>query len=141
MNSEDGFDVRDFVALEKSFERFRAEFPQQAENFLTKQGTEARTRLIEITNMSTTKKTGNLIKGIHRKPVEIWEDTIQTRVYNKAPHAPLLEHGHELWAWGHATGKDVEGKHMAAYTTKSMKRTFPGDAADFVERQLKKLRK
>lgn len=137
--STEGMDTRELDDLVKNMFRTAQDvYPDEAKSFLKKEGNKGRRLLRAKTKAVTKKKTGNLLKGIRRTGVQKHDGDFQIRVYNKAPHAHLIEHGHVLWVNGMKTEKFVPGKHPAADTTKQLKREFPRDAEAFVDEMLSK---
>lgn len=137
--SDEGMDTRELDDLVKNMFRTAQDvYPDEAKSFLKKEGNKGRRLLRAKTKAVTKKKTGNLLKGIRRTGVQKHNGNFQIRVYNKAPHAHLIEHGHVLWVNGTRTEKFVPGKHPAADTTKQLKREFPRDVEGFVDEMLSK---
>ena len=137
--SDEGMDTRELDDLVKNMFRTAQDvYPDEAKAFLKKEGNKGRRLLRAKTKAVTKKKTGNLLKGIRRTGVQKYNGDFQIRVYNKAPHAHLIEHGHVLWVNGTRTEKFVPGKHPAADTTKQLKREFPRDVEGFVDEMLSK---
>jgi hypothetical protein len=137
--STEGMDTRELDDLVKNMFRTAQDvYPDEAKSFLKKEGNKGRRLLRAKTKAVTKKKTGNLLKGIRRTGVQKHDGDFQIRVYNKAPHAHLIEHGHVLWVNGTKTEKFVPGKHPAADTTKQLKREFPRDVEGFVDEMLSK---
>lgn len=139
MAVENGFDTRELEQLNQQFlDLAQNQFPKDAKKFLRDEAGKTRKKLRAATKAATKKKTGNLLRGIDRGPVKKYNDDFQIRVYNRAPHAHLIEHGHVLWVDGTKTEKFVPGKHVAAKTTLEMKEEFPKDADKFVDDMLDK---
>lgn len=137
--STEGMDTRELDELVKNMFRTAQDvYPDEAKAFLKKEGNKGRRLLRAKTKAVTKKKTGNLLKDIRRTGVQKHDGDFQIRVYNKAPHAHLIEHGHVLWVNGTKTEKFVPGKHPAADTTKQLKREFPRDVEGFVDEMLSK---
>lgn len=137
--STEGMDTRELDELVKNMFRTAQDvYPDEAKSFLKKEGNKGRRLLRAKTKAVTKKKTGNLLKGIRRTGVQKHDGDFQIRVYNKAPHAHLIEHGHVLWVNGTKTEKFVPGKHPAADTTKQLKREFPRDVEGFVDEMISK---
>lgn len=145
MATHDGFDIRELDELCGSFLRLAQEqYPEEAKTFLRKQGNEARKTLRAKTKAVTKKKTGNLLKGIDKSAPHRYQNDFQIRVYNKAPHAHLIEHGHVMAdKFGRPierNGKEifVPGKHPAALATLELKRTVPEAADRWVDEMLER---
>lgn len=158
-----GFDTSDLSGLEKQLLKLANEqYPKEAKSFLRTQGNKAKTRLRNRTKSVTKKKTGNLLRGIDKSAPKLYEGSFQIRVYNKAPHAHLIEHGHSniktrpgkgkipighpvQMVSGHGKalfvdGKEiwVPGRHPAAKTTNELKEIFPGEVDKFLDELLEK---
>ena len=132
------FDTRELDEFTEEMIRFVSrEFPKEAKAFMNREGNDGRRMLRRYTKAVTTKRTGNLLKGINKSQVAKRGDSFQVRVYNKAPHAHLIERGHVFYWRGTPTDKYVPGRHPAARTQKSMKKWFPKDAERWIERLLK----
>ena len=144
--STSGFDADDLTDLYASLTKLANEqYPKEAKSFLRSQGNKAKTRLRNKTKSLTKKKTGNLLKGIDKSPPKLFQGSFQIRVYNKAPHAHLIEHGHvmadlfgkpilnefgqEMW---------VNGRFPAAQTTNELKEIWPGVVEQFIDELLEK---
>lgn len=137
MGTSEGFNTRELDELAKRmFQTAERDYPTEAKGFMRREGNKGRRELRAKTKAVTKKKTGNLLKGIRRTGVQKYDGDFQIRVYNKAPHAHLIEHGHILWVNGHNTGRMVPGKHPAATTVRLLKNEFPQDVEDFVDELL-----
>jgi len=129
-----GFDAHELDELGQMMYRTAQElYPKEVKTFLKDQGNKGRRVLRAKTKAVTKKKTGNLLKGIRKGPVHKHGDDFQVRVYNKAPHAHLIEHGHAFYHRGKKTEIFVPGKHPAAAATRELKEEFPREAEAFVD--------
>lgn len=145
MEINEGFDLRDLEQLAKDLETVADIYPVKAQKFMRAEAKEARNRLRQNYKLTTRKKTGNLLKGIKTTRVQKFNGDYQIRVKNVAPHAHLIEHGHVQWKpvpgkgrkYQQETEQFVEGKHVAAYTVRSMKATMPEDASKLVDEVLR----
>lgn len=146
MAADNGFDIRELERLnQKLLSLAQKQYPKDTKNFLRKEARKTRKLLRANTKAVTKKKTGNLLKGIKYGPVKKHAENFQIRVYNTAPHAHLIEHGHVMA--GH-DGKPlhdkfgaerwVDGRYPAAKTTLEMKKEFPEDAEPFIDELLRK---
>lgn len=141
-----GFDASDLSDLENQLLKLATEqYPKEAKRFLRNQGNKAKTRLRNKTKSVTRKKTGNLIRGIDKSAPKLYEGSFQIRVYNKAPHAHLIEHGHVMAdKFGkpilNAMGQEmwVNGRFPAAHTTNEMKDIWPAEVEKFIDDLLEK---
>lgn len=138
MAVDSGMEFSDLSDLVKEMYRTAEKvYPDQAKKFLKTEGNKGRRELRAQTKAVTEKKTENLLNGIRRSGVQKYNGDLQIRVYNKAPHAPLIEHGHVLWVNGRETERFVPGRHPAAKATKVLKEEFPKDAEAFVAELIK----
>lgn len=132
------FDFHELDDFNKKMVRFYSkEFPQETRKFMNKEGNEGKRILRKFTNATTTKRTGNLLRGIDKGRVHKRGEDWQVRVRNKAPHAHLIEHGHHLVAWGKPTDIRVEGRNPAARAQRAIKRNFTGDVERWIDKMLK----
>lgn len=144
--SMSGFDASDLSDLENQLLRLATEqYPKEAKSFLRTQGNKAKTRLRNKTKSVTKKKTGNLLRGIDKSAPKLYEGSFQIRVYNKAPHAHLIEHGHVMAdKFGkpilNAMGQEmwVNGRFPAAHTTNELKAIWPAEVEKFIDDLLEK---
>lgn len=144
--SMSGFDASDLSDLENQLLKLANEqYPKEAKSFLRTQGNKAKTRLRNKTKAVTKKKTGNLLRGIDKSAPKLYEDSFQIRVYNKAPHAHLIEHGHVMTdKFGkpilNAMGQEmwVNGRFPAANTTNELKTLWPAEVDKFIDDLLEK---
>lgn len=165
MAIEAGIDFHELSDLVRSMYRTAEKvYPKQAKKFLQKEGNKGKRILKDQTKKATGIKTGNLLDGIGRRRVSVYNGDFQIRVYNDAPHAHLIEHGHSniktkasrgsqgkiaagepvqmvpgggtpLFVKGQEE-KWVPGKHPGAKTTMKLKEVFPKDVETFVDQLL-----
>ena len=140
------FDARELSELnDKLLKLAGTTYPKEAKSFLREQGNDLKKRLRDNTKSRTKKKTGNLLKGIDKSAPKIYDGSWQIRVYNKAPHAHLIEHGHVM-ADKHGNpilnefGEEmwVNGVFPAAWATNQMKARWPGEVEKFIDDLLEK---
>ena len=134
---QDGLDTRQLAQLAKDLETIAQDYPDRAKKHLQTEGNNVKKRLYAETRDATTKRTGNLLKGVRRMGVKKRGGDLEVTVTSKAPHAHLIEHGHVFYHRGKKTEKFVPGKHPAADATKELKAEFPRDAEAFVDRLIK----
>lgn len=121
-------DVFGFDELEKAFKRCEKNYPNAADAFLMAEGQAVNKRVKQLTK----KRTGKLRKSWRLKKVKLYKNgTFRVvREQSEAPHAHLVEYGHEIVrggktrergrrlnrvqrsARGIKSGGYVEGKHM-----------------------------
>lgn len=120
-------------------------FPGEAKRFIRDAGNIYRRKLRTAYKDETKKKTGNLLRGIDRgKPYVYNGNEYQIRVYNKAPHAHLIEHGHKLWRHlpnekkAVKTDKWVKGRNIAGKAANNFSKEFTKLAQDFVDETIER---
>lgn len=134
MGNEVGIDLHELDDLSKMLIKTAQEvYPKKVKKFMQDEGTWGKKVLREKTMEYTNKRTGELKKGIRKTAVKKHKNAHQVRVYNKAPYAGHVEHGHVLAVHGKKTEHFVPGKHPAAYATMKMKREFPSHVEQFVD--------
>ncbi len=123
------FNFSELTDFDKNFlKRVSNEFPKESKKFMGRAGNAFRRQVRSEYRSTVKKKTGNLLKGIGRGRPYIWAgNEFQVRVYNKAPHAHLIEYGHKMvdWRTGEQTKKTefVSGKHIVGKVAQA----FPGE--------------
>lgn len=146
MSVEAGFDLGDLQALnQKLLLLAEDQFPKEAKKFIRRQGAKCETRLRNAYKTKVKKKSGNLIAGVTRGAPHQYGDTWQIRVYNNAPHAHLIEHGHVMCDKNgkpilNKLGQEVwvDGKYVAANTVNEYKNIYPDEVDQFVDEMLEK---
>lgn len=105
-------DVFGFDQFQKSMEKMRKRYPVESDLLLATEAFQIKKRVKQITPVgkypSGKKKGGTLRKGWRDlKPKSYQGGKVQvSRVQNAAPHAHLLEYGHEIYTTnGRKTGK------------------------------------
>lgn len=117
-------------------------FPKQARNFMQRVGNALKSSIMAGYKAKTNRKTGNLRKGLKRgKSYKYNGNEWQVRVYNKAPHAHLLEYGHKFrtikrrgWKY---TGQYVAGRHVVGAAAEAFPGTYNRMCEEFVDQFLK----
>lgn len=139
------FDAHELDEFNRKMLNFYSrEFPGEVRKFMNREGNDGKRILRRYTKAMTQKKTGNLLKGIDKGRVHKRGDDWQVRVKNKAPHAWLVEHGHNLHTGEYVPelGKRlvsdrVSGKHPAARAQKAMDKHFVSDTERWIEQMLR----
>lgn len=130
-----GFDYSDLTDFNReTLQLITNTYPKEAKKFISRVGNAFRADMKKEYRSQTKKKTGNLLRGVTRGRAYVYDgDSYQVRVYNKAPHAPLIERGHKLVYYGHPTNKVVPGKHIVGKTVLGFEDRFAGLANKFVD--------
>lgn len=155
-----GLDLSELDELtRRMLETAEKRYPAKAKQFLRQQANETRKAMRHAVRSKTEKHTNNLYQGIGRGRTHKHGEDWQIRVFNRAPHAYLVEHGHgnvknrsgksripagtpivmvpgrsgPLFVGRDGAVKRVEGRHPAADATEKMKAAFPRAAEDFVD--------
>ena len=114
-------DVFGIEELQKEFEKMEKKYPNKADALLMAEGRTVNKRVKQLTSTKTKKKTGNLLKSWKLKPVKLYKDGTVRVVWEKseAPHAHLIEEGHEIY---HGKGRGNRGVR----SKRKLKKTFVG---------------
>ena len=143
---QDGLDTRQLAQLAKDLETIAQDYPDRAKKHLQTEGNKVKKRLYAETRDATTKRTGNLLKGVRRMGVKKRGGDLEVTVTSKAPHAHLIEEGHEQYApvpgrgrkYQRKTGKRVAGRHPAEKTVQAMGPELERDAGKLVDEVLRR---
>lgn len=109
-------------------------YPKEAKKFVSRAGNTFRSEMKANYKRWTKRKTGNLLKGVTRGRAYVYNgEDYQVRVYNKAPHASLIERGHVLYVKGKPTDKYVKGRHVVGRTILEFSGKFEQLADKFVD--------
>ena len=137
---EIGFDVKDIDKLtEKLLKAAQKTEPKQIKKFMKKEAKKLKRKTVTKAKKTVKKKEGNYFKGIKDGRVYKYNgDELAVRVYNSAPHAHLIEYGHEqLTKDKKSTGKFVKGNRIFESTRKEFQSEFISDIEDFAVNILK----
>lgn len=133
-----GFDYREMDELIETFGKLEREFPKETDKFLKKAGKKQASWIKKGYRLKTKKLTGNLIKGVKTgKPYIYKNDEHQLRVYSKAPHAHLIEFGHNMRdKYGKPVKKGksfVEGRRIVETERKAFESEFYKMADEWID--------
>lgn len=143
-------DVFGFDELEKAFKRCEKNYPNAADAFLMAEGRAVNKRVKQLTK----KRTGKLRKSWRLKKVKLYKNgTVRVvREQSEAPHAHLVEYGHEIVrggktrergrrlnrvqrsARGIKSGGYVEGKHMLEKSMREAESNFARGAQKLLDK-------
>lgn len=118
-------------------------YPREAKNFMQRAGNALAKSVRAGYRAKTGRKTGNLRRGVKRGPAYKWNgNEWQVRVYNRAPHAHLLEYGHRFrtikrrgWKY---TGQYIKGRHVVGSAAEAFPPVFNEMCENFVDEFLQK---
>lgn len=112
--------------------KVKEEFPKETKDFLKAEAKKLKDIVTSNSKTLVKKQTGNYLKGIKTGKVYQYGGSLSSdtciRVYNKAPHAHLIETGHKTQNGGY-----VQGKHVLETSEKQFMPEFTKDCADFLE--------
>ena len=142
----EGLDTRQLAQLARDMETIARDYPDRAKKHLQQEGNKVKKKLYAETKAATTKRTGNLLKGIRRGGVRKKNGDLEVTVSSKAPHAHLIEEGHEQYApvpgkgrkYQRKTGKRVAGRHPAERTIAAMGPELQKDAEKLTDEVLQR---
>jgi hypothetical protein len=143
MSVEVGFDIKELdeysIKLLKLAEKT---MPKECNKFMKIEANKLNSKAKNKARKEIKKKTGNYMKGFKRgkKIYEYGDVKYNIRVYNNAPHAHLIEYGHEIV--GHKPDKKqsgyVKGKFILENASKEFENDFAKDTYDLVDDLLNK---
>ena len=141
-----GLDTRELAQLARDLETIARDYPDRAKKHLQTEGNKVKKRLYAETKAATTKRTGALLKGVRRLGVKKRDGDLSVTVTSKAPHAHLIEEGHEQYApvpgkgrrYQRKTGKRVAGRYPAEHTVAAMGPEIERDAAKLADEVLRR---
>ena len=144
MSDGAGLDYSELTEFSKRMLKFVGnEFPKETRNFTGRAGNRLAKRFRAAYKAKTKKKTGNLHKGVKRgRPYMFNGNEFQVRVYNKAPHAWLVEHGHVMCdKYGNPikkAGKEIHvpGKHVVGPLANEFAEEFAEMTEEFIDQML-----
>lgn len=131
---KDVFGIEEF---QKELEKMEKKYPNKADALLMTEGHALIKRVKQLTATKTKKKTGNLLKGWKLLPVKLYKDGTVRVVFNisRAPHAHLIEYGHEIY---HGSGRGQKGRgRISRAQRKEMAKGNKTTAYKLLERALK----
>lgn len=128
----------------KVMEIAQKKYPQEAKKFMQRAGNAMRKRIREQYSADGVgRKTGNIRKGLTRGRAYVYAgNEYQVRVKNRAPHAHLIEHGHEIFFHhskrhnfpkAKASGEFTQGFHSVGKSVNNFGDTFTDMAEKFVD--------
>ena len=124
-------DVFGFDELGKSFKRLEKRYPNQADALLMARGQAVNKRTKQLTPVKTKK----LRNSWRLKKVKLYKGgTVRVvRVQSAAPHAHLIEYGHNVYTTGgRKTG--AEGYHMLEKAINESASRFSRDAQQMLDK-------
>lgn len=130
-------DDRELDEWFEKLEYFENHFPKESRKVMNKVGLRARNIVKKEAKRTVKRKTGNYLRSIKRgKTFKSNADEWTTRVYSdsKAPHAHLIEFGHEQEG-----GDYVEGRHIFKRSKALIEREYHNIVAEELDKQLKKI--
>lgn len=106
---------------------------KRVKQFLQKEGNKLRNETKSIARAKVKKKTGNYLKRIKRGKVYLYQgDTWAIRAYSTAPHAHLIEDGHNIVRGGEIVGH-VTGKKIFQSAERKFSEDYFKDVEQFVD--------
>lgn len=152
---ESGFDISELTEFAQQMVYMaKQQFPEETKKFMKTEARKLRLKMSKRARGEVKRKTGNYPKGFKagRKVYEYDGDDYNILVYNSAPHAHLLEHGHILTTHGteekplgRGGGKEigfVPGNKVLAVESERFKPEFESDIendlGDFIVRELER---
>jgi len=114
--------------------------PKDIRNFMQREGNKLSKNIKNAYRSKVKKKTGNIVKGVKRgKAYTYGVGDWQVRVKDQAPHAHLLEHGHEIFVHGANTNKRTRALHIVGIEANKFFETYGADASKFIDELLEEI--
>ena len=132
-----GFDRREFdIFTDELLKMADEEMPKKTRKFMNQEGQKLKKQTKQKAKQTVKKKTGNYLKGMKKGKVYIYSGNggLSVRVYGAAPHAHLVEQGHNI-----KNKKDgaILGRTRAFYVLDKSAREFESefqkDINDFID--------
>lgn len=143
MAVEDGFKVDELDQFTlKLIKLADKTMPKEINKFMKNEANKLNSRAKKKARKEVKKDTGNYMKGFKKgkKVYEYGDTKYNIRVYNSAPHAHLIEYGHEIV--GHKPNKKqsgyVKGKFILENASKEFEKDFVKDIYDLAGNLLDK---
>jgi hypothetical protein len=138
--SKEDFDISELDEFTKELlELAEEKMPNETKKFLQAEGNKLKRLTAKKAKQLVKKKSGNYLKGIRRGKVYKYQgDQTSIRVYNNAPHAHLIEHGHRQVT---EDGKEVgfvKGYRVFEKAAKEFEQEYISDCEQFVDDLLEK---
>ncbi len=141
--AESGFDVRELDEYTlKLIKLAEKTMPKECNKFMKQEGSKLNSKAKKKARKEVKKKTGNYMKGFKKgkKVYEYGDTKYNIRVYNNAPHAHLIEYGHNIV--GHKPDEKqsgyAKGKFVLENASKEFEKDFVKDTYDLVDTLLDK---
>lgn len=133
-----GFDVSELDEYSlKLLKLAEKTMPKECNKFMKAEASKLNSKAKNKARKEVKKKTCNYIKGFKKgkKVYEYGDTKYNIRVYNSAPHAHLIEYGHEIV--GHETSKEksgyAKGKFVLENASREFESQFEKDTYDLVD--------
>lgn len=107
--------------------------PRECKKFMRREGGRLATASRRKARETVRKKTGNYFKSI--KSSRAWKNSrggYGVKAYSSAPHAHLLESGHEIYIRGYPTGRKSRAFNIMKQANEGFQNKFWKDCEDFV---------
>jgi len=150
MAVEAGFDVDELDEYSiKLLKLAQKTMPKECNKFMKVEASKLNSKTKKRARKEVKKDTGNYMKGFKKGKIvyEYGDTRYNIRVYNSAPHAHLIEYGHEIVRGGkHSNkgnkgGKNVgfaKGKFVLENSSKEFEKDFEKDTYNLVDALLNK---
>jgi len=134
-------DYRELDIFSRELESLQEHFPSEARQLMLRSGTRARAIVTKKARQLVRKLTGNYLKSIKRG--KVWLDEgygwYKVRVYTRAPHGHLIEHGHRIVDKDGNERGFKEGYHVFDKSESEIEREWNDILAEEFDRIMDKL--
>lgn len=136
------FEIEGLDELVNTMDLVSKNYPKEVKKFMRSEGTKLKNRTVKKAKSTVGSKTGNLIKGIKRgkyyKYSQNNADSI--RVYSSAPHAHLIEYGHDMVTHSGKKVGRVQGYHIFKTAADEFEGTYESDCEKFADKIAEQLK-
>ena len=106
---------------------------KETKKFLKKEGIKIKNNTISTAKSRVKKKTGNYIKGIKSGKVYEYQGAYACRTYSTAPHAHLIEYGHNVVDRVGGKHEFKDGYSVFLSAKKDFEKEFESDTEKFLD--------
>ena len=129
------FDSRELDVFSKAImDLAQTQMPKECKKFIRLEGNKLKRVVTKNAKAKIKQKTGRYHKAATRGKVYKYNGAWAVRVYAKAPHANLLEHGHRIVINGTETGKMTKGLKIYENSAKEFSSKYFDNTEKFIDK-------
>lgn len=112
---------------------------KELSKFLKKQGGKLKNKTVSVAESKVGTKIGNYINSIKNGKVYDFQGDLSTRVYSTAPHAHLIEYGHNIVGRNGSTHGFQDGEYVFEDAVDQFKDKFHKNTEEFINQTIDKI--